>query len=395
MKRSWWLLRGPAHRGEPRRRGHRPNWSAFPWPMERLRRGSFGRCGTVRFHYAEVVLRDAVRDLWEEPSAPHAPARVWRDWVLVAALVVCALLEGLLRSDVVWRPVAIGLAIALPVALLWRRTHPLAVIAVVFGAVFVIDVVVLVVGPGEPVGLYSMTFLVLLPYALLRWGSGREIVIGIPIILAVYVVAVTSDYTGLVDSAAGFVFLMFPAVLGASVRFWATSRERELEQVRLRERELLARELHDTVAHHVSGIVVRAQAGRVVAATDPDAAVEALEVVEEEGSRTLEELRLIVGALRDDGDPDLAPQHGVSDIERLVRGMPGHPHIEVELSGGLDDLRPSVGAAVYRIAQESITNAVRHARHATRVVVTVSGEQDCVRVTVHDDGEPAPGSPAA
>jgi signal transduction histidine kinase len=66
----------------------------------------------------------------------------------------------------------------------------------------------------------------------------------------------------------------------------------------------------------------------------------------------------------------------------------------VELNGDLDGLRPLVGAAIYRIAQESITNAIRHARRATRVDVRVSGEPDCVRLTVRDDGDAAtPGSP--
>ena len=78
--------------------------------------------------------------------------------------------------------------------------------------------------------------------------------------------------------------------------------------------------------------------------------------------------------------------HLVADIERLSNGSGERPHIDVELSGKLDGLRPSVDAALYRLAQESITNAVRHARHATRIRVTVRGEDDCVRLTVGDDG---------
>jgi signal transduction histidine kinase len=69
------------------------------------------------------------------------------------------------------------------------------------------------------------------------------------------------------------------------------------------------------------------------------------------------------------------------------------PRVDVELSGDLEGLRPMVGAAVYRIAQESITNAVRHARRATRIDVRVTGEQDWVRLTVLDDGESGAASP--
>ena len=171
------------------------------------------------------------------------------------------------------------------------------------------------------------------------------------------------------------------------MRYRASSRLREADQIRLREREQLARELHDTVAHHVSAIAIRAQAGRTLAASRPGAAVDALEVIEEAASRTLAELRALVGALRDGDDAELAPQRGVADIERLADAAGDGPRVDVQLAGDLDDLRPLVGAAIYRIAQESITNAVRHARHATRIDVRVTGDRDCVRLTVRDDGE--------
>jgi signal transduction histidine kinase len=182
-------------------------------------------------------------------------------------------------------------------------------------------------------------------------------------------------------------FFLFSAALGAAIRYQASSRLREMDQVKLREREQLARELHDTVAHHVSAIAIQAQAGRTLAAADPDAAVDALEVIEEEASRTLAEMRTMVGALRQGEEPDLAPQRGVADIERLARSAGDSPRVDVELWGDLDDLKPSVEAAIYRLAQESITNAVRHARHATRINVWVVGDDRCVRLTVSDDGD--------
>jgi signal transduction histidine kinase len=341
---------------------------------------------SARVLYGEVVVGNAVRSMWAEPRAPQPPERVWRDWVLVGLLVPAAVLEGVLRPDVVWRPVAIVLAVALVFPLLWRRTHPLAMVAITFGAVIAVSLAS--IWTDGPVGLNTMAFIVLLSYSLCRWGSGREAAIGLGIIVLGGAIGSAVDYTDVVDTVVGGLFLLFPAAVGASVRYRASSRLREMDQVRLREREQLARELHDTVAHHISAIAIRAQAGRVVAASRPDAALDALGVIEEEASRTLAEMRGMVGVLRDGGEgPDLAPQRGLADIERLARGVGDRPRVEVDLSGDLEDLGPSVGAAIYRIAQESITNALRHARRATRVDVAVAGDDDCVRLTVRDDGD--------
>ena len=233
-----------------------------------------------------------------------------------------------------------------------------------------------------------MIAILLLPYSLLRWGSGREIVIGLAVMLVTVALSLVVDFTGVVDSIVGSLVLLFPATLGVSVRYWSSSRARELDQVKLLEREQLARELHDTVAHHVSAIAIRAQAGRIVSASDPDAAVDALVVIEDEASRTLAELRSMVGALREDGGPALTPQPGIADLQRLAEVPHEGARVEVGRFGNLDDVSPTVGAAIYRIAQESITNSVRHARGLTSIDVRVEGDEDCVRLTVHDDGAP-------
>ena len=330
------------------------------------------------------MIPDALRPLWTAPRPPGAPARVWRDWALVAVLVPTAVLEGVQRPDVTWRPVALVLALVVVLSLLWRRTHPLGAVLVVFGTLTVADTAALVGGAGE-LGLYTTACVLLLPYSLCRWGSGREVVLGLAVILAGSALGVAADYTGMTDAVLAVIVVLSPAAIGAGIRLAATSRLREQDQVRLREREQLARELHDTVAHHVSAIAIRAQAGRVVAASDPSAALDALVVIEGEASRALTEMRLMVGALRDDGAAELAPQRGVADIGSLATGGP--PQVAVELSGDLDDLRPSVGAAIYRLAQESVTNALRHSRHASRVSVAVQADDECVRLTVVDDGE--------
>jgi signal transduction histidine kinase len=333
------------------------------------------------------VIRDALRRLWAVPAVADPPVRVWRDWVLLAGCLVAVTLEGLLRQDVVWRPVSVAAAVGSAFVLLERRRRPLPAVLLVFGAAIVLSVLSPLA--GGPIGLNSMVFVIVLVYALFRWGSGRDLVLGTPVLLLAFAFGIIEGDTPPADAIAGFVFLSFPEVLGITVRLWTTSRHRELEQVRSREREQFARELHDTVAHHVSAMVVRAQAGRVAAVADPGVAVLALEGIEEEGARTLEEMRAMVGALRDGAAAALAPLGGVSDLERLARVAPDRLRVDVRLDGDLHELPAALDAAVYRIVQESVTNAVRHATGAGEVLVHVVGEPDRVLVTVRDDGAPA------
>jgi signal transduction histidine kinase len=336
------------------------------------------------------MLRTAVRSLWDEPRPPRPPAWGPWDWLPLAVLIPLAVVEALVRDELVSRPAALVLFLVMVVALPWRRTRPFLAVVYAFGIAAAVTVLRLIVGLG-PVELYTTAWLLLLPYSLLRWGAGREVVMGLATVLVSAALGMAAEPTPLLDAVVGLGFLAFPAALGASARYRANARVRELDQVKLREREELARELHDTVAHHVSAIAIQAQAGRTVAATDPDRAVTALEVIEEAASRTLAEMRAMVGFLRTNHDADLAPQPGVGDIERLARSAGDWPRIEVELCGDLDDLSPAIEAAVYRLAQESITNAVRHARHATRVDVRVAGDAEHVHLTVRDDGDGADG----
>lgn len=338
-------------------------------------------------------MRDTVRSLLAEPRPPDAPQRVWRDWLLVAALVTTALLEVVLRQDLVWWPTALLAGLTVVLALLWRRTHPLQALVVALGALIVVDVVTRIgtdAPSSESVALWSTASMLVLVYALVRWGSGRDIALALPVILAFHVVRQLAYPVPLGEAVFGVVFFLFVGAIGASVRYRANARSREFDQVKLREREQLARELHDTVAHHVSAIVIQAQAGRTVAASDPGRALHALEVIEEAASRTLAEMRTMVGLLRTGEEAELAPQPGVADITRLARSGGDWPRVTVELSGDLADLRPTVGTALYRLAQESITNAARHARHATHITVCVHGDDAYVHLRVCDDGDPNP-----
>lgn len=343
----------------------------------------------------DLVLRDAVRSLWDEPAAPDPPARVRRDWALVGSLVAVAVLEFALAQNLVWPVVSLVVGLGLLPTLLWRRTYPLAMVMIAFGTFAVVDVVSLLLGV-EWVGLGTNVYVLVLIYALFRWASGRHAafgmaVVSIPLLLSAFDQAAepATDQIPASNVVLGGLVLVVAGAIGASVRYQDTARARGMDEVKLLEREQIARELHDTVAHHVSAIAVRAQAGQVVGSSDPVAALDALAVIEEEASRTLTEMRSMIGALRHGEEPDLAPQRGVADLRRFASGSTERPRVQVEISGDLDGLRPSVDAALYRLAQESITNALRHARHATRVSVTVRGDDDCVRLTVGDDGDAA------
>jgi signal transduction histidine kinase len=219
-------------------------------------------------------------------------------------------------------------------------------------------------------------------------------VAGLAIILVAATIGFFGSWTGVADAIAGVAVLMSAFALGWAVRSQHAAQERMLEQVKSEERVLLARELHDTVAHHVSAIAVQAQAGRALAATSPSSPLEALEVIEVEASRTLAEMRAMVRVLRNEAPVDYAPQPGVADLARLSGASPAGPRVEVTVAGDLAALPAAIDAAVFRIAQEAVTNALRHARNASLIDVHVSGDQSTVSLVVRDDGDPGAGDPA-
>jgi signal transduction histidine kinase len=355
-------------------------------------RGRIGRSADplrwTRF-YAVAVNTRGLRALRAEPRAPGAPARVDRDWWLLGILLAGVAVEAVVHTDLAWRPASLVVGAALPFTVLWRRTHPLEMLAIAFGVIHAFGVAIAVF-EDQRYELYSLAFVLILVYSLFRWASGREMTIGAVIVLGALLLGLITDSENVSDVVGGIIVMSLPVALGVSIRLRSTVRVQRLDQAKMHEREQLARELHDTVAHHVSGIAIQAQAGRFLASTGSlDGAASALAVIEEEASRALAEMRSMIGLLRDgDRSPEMMPQRGVADIERLATGARlERPQIDVVLDGDLGNLRPAVDAAVYRMAQESITNAVRHARHATGVEVRVCGDADAVRLTVCDDGD--------
>ncbi|MEV0949434.1 sensor histidine kinase [Promicromonospora sp. NPDC050249] len=329
------------------------------------------------------------RSIWHEPRPADVPPIGRLDGLLVGVLAAAALVEGIVRPDLVWRPLVTVLALALMPALLWRRDRPLIAALVGWGVAGLLSVVQLTAQAGD-LGLYSMMAVLILLYSLVRWGSGREMVLGTVFVTVVVVLGMYASSAGWADAFGGSVLLLLFVALAAVFRYRADLWHRQQREIRNEERVALARELHDTVAHHVSAIAVQAQAGGVVAGVRPEKAAEVLAAIESEASRTLAEMRSMVRVLRDEEDVAYAPQLGVADLPGLAR-TDATPTVEVSLDGSSVRLAGPMDAAVYRLAQEALTNAVRHARNATRVGIDVRREGKAVRLRVSDDGQTEPG----
>lgn len=301
-----------------------------------------------------------------------------RDRVLASVVLGGAVLEVVLRHDLTWSPVAVALGVVLAGAVLVRRARPAVATVCAFATIAALDVATSAAAL-PPVRLTSAVVVLVLLYALLRWGSVRDVLVGSAAVVVAFVASVVTDYSGADDALGGAAVLLLAATLGASVRGRAQGRAQLVDQARLVERVELARELHDTVAHHVCAIVVQVQAGLVLArASSLDETIDALDTIEREATRTLSEMRGIVGTLRRE-------RRGLADLEGLVGG-PGPLRVDLTMTGDLDDLPPAVESTVYRVAQESVSNAKFHASRATRVCVEVVGTATDVRLRIADDG---------
>jgi len=139
-------------------------------------------------------------------------------------------------------------------------------------------------------------------------------------------------------------------------------------------------------------MAIRAQAGLAMMPSRPETAAEALHLIEAEAARALDEMRAMVRVLRRDEPADLAPNPRIADLAKLASRA--RPSVDVTVSGDLDDLPPPIGSAIYRLAQESVTNARRHARHVTHIEVRVTADDTSVRLRVSDDGDPGLVRPA-
>ncbi len=317
-------------------------------------------------------------------------------------------------------------ALAITVPLAWRRVSPAASAALTYAAVLVQMLL------GPPV-LLPADFLVLVAlYSVTvhgpRWAR-RTALWGAIAGCALLVVLVSGRYRlgGVESMAAGtFALLMFLAVwafalarrsrmlrleaLEDRARQAEVDRDRQARLATAAERARIAREMHDIVAHSLSVVIAQADGGRYAAATDPDAPTRALTTIGEIGRAALTDMRRLLGVLREDGNghdeppgilpttatpatgsvPVVTPQPAEGDLEDLV-GQLRDAGMRVSLArvGTPRNLPPGAGLTVYRIAQESLTNVLKHAGPDPHVTVLLAWRGDSVLLEVADDGRGA------
>ena len=285
---------------------------------------------------------------------------------------------------------AVVLVLATTLPLAWRRRLPLTVAlatglaTAVYGFAHYPDLA-MPIAIGGVVGMYSVA----------AWGSRRAALLagGVAAVVVVVVMTLPRADADVVDAAFVSLSLAGAWVLGdrarvqralaAELRERAARLERERASEARRavasERARIARELHDVVAHHVSMMVVQAEAGPVAVATEPDRAAGAFEAIAATGRQALVEMRRLLGVLRGDTDqaPSLAPQPGLAQVPSLVEQV-GRAGLRVELvvEGMEAALPPGIDLSAYRIVQEALTNALRHGGSGRARVLVRYGERD-------------------
>ncbi|UWP80291.1 histidine kinase [Dactylosporangium fulvum] len=316
-------------------------------------------------------------------------SRRWRIVAAVGAVVVSAPLltpAPLVVAGAAGRAAAALLVLAQAAGFWWLEVRPRLGTAVVLAAAAGLQVLYPGLGPG-------LAFVVLCTYAWLRpaaetlWGLGLAA-------LAACGPAVARGRWAMAGLWLGGVVLAWS--WGALVRARGARRLAERRQAVLEERARIARELHDVLSHTVSVMVVQAAAADDVFDADPARAREALRRTEQAGRQALAELRWFLRTVRaDEGDAgtQAPPQPGLGDVERLAEtvsaaGLP----VTVRREDDDDaDVPLAVQLSAYRIVQEALTNALRHAGAGKAEVVIRSGPSE-VYVEVRDDGRGGSGT---
>ena len=341
----------------------------------------------------------------------------WRRWhssavrdaflavVVTIVLVLGSLAEGnpknsadtaQFRGHPAPHPAAALLLVAIAcLALAWRRRYPVIVLAVSVCAVTVYSLLGYVNGA-------ALIAPVLALYAVATQVSVRRAVLAALATLAVLMTATAVNNPlghisgGGFDTLPGMVAAaLFAGIAVANRRAYAASLLDRAEQDARRrvdeERLRIARELHDVVAHTMATINVQAGVAAHVLSTRPEAAAESLQAIKAASKDGLRELRAILNVLRqaDDVDPT-QPAPGIAQLEALVTGARrAGLETAVTVTGDPVPLPAAADLAAYRIVQESLTNAIRHAGPAT-AAVCLSYSADELRIEVTDTGQGPP-----
>ena len=162
------------------------------------------------------------------------------------------------------------------------------------------------------------------------------------------------------------------------------------------ERARIARELHDTVAHSMSVVIVQAEGAQRLLKTNPDASEQALRVITDVARKNLADIRGTVAALRSHGEAheDLAPTPTLSDVDQLIEQC-RRSGLDVTMSveGGKRELPTMVELSGYRILQESLTNTMKHGGPTAAADITIAYEPNALHIRVRDDGRGAASEP--
>ena len=234
-------------------------------------------------------------------------------------------------------------------------------------------------------------------YGLTVWSSPRRFVAGAVFVLASNLAAAAGPVASLQRSG---LFALVTVVVMVLIRRVLGDRERRVELAQrerdvaareavVEERARIARELHDAIAHNVSMMVVQAGAERRVLEPANDSTRDVLETIEKIGRGALTEMRRMVGMLRSDTPDPLAPQPRLDDLTTLVgqvcdAGLP----VELRVEGERRSLPVGIELSAYRIVQEALTNALKHAGGAHAIVYVRYGAES-LELEIVDDG---PGS---
>lgn len=332
---------------------------------------------------------------WTE--MPHAPWRRWpraSDALLAAVLVLTTVLMAtkpdgatVVRSPADVPLAVLALFVLTAAALYWRRRAPVLVLAVaVLGWALTAGSEWSQLGPVVVVALYS---------AGRHAGDSRSAPVGVAAAAAVAAADGVLLQAPLAETAAAATVMVASWFVGRGM--WlrgqaAAQRRREeaaqAQRVLAEERTRIARELHDVVAHQVSLMTVQAAAARVVAATDGDAAMRAMRAVEDAGRQALGELRHLLDVLRPAGEGGaLGPQPGLANLRALAEQVrEAGVDVQLTVDGVAPELAGRTDVFAYRIAQEALTNVLKHAGPGSRARVTVSFDSTGIWINVVDDG---------